>query len=135
MKRNLYIINPTGNGGAGLKAWEKFKKLWNEPIDKKDMTFTKRPAHAIEIATKAEGYSSIVSVGGDGTVNEVMQGVLYNESKPALALIPAGTGNDVGRNAGIRSVEDAVKALKENNTKKYDVMKVKYDKEKKYSTG
>ncbi len=133
MERMLYIINPTGNGGAGLMAWTKFKTLWNEPIDTKDITMTKRSAHAIDIASKAEGYTTIVSVGGDGTVNEVMQGVLQNESKPALALIPAGTGNDVGRNVGIRSVEDAVNALKESHTKKYDIIQVVYGKEKKYS--
>ena len=133
MTKTLYIINPAGNGGAGLKAWERFKKLWQDDIDKNDIIYTERSYHAIEIASRAEGYSSIVSVGGDGTVNEVMQGVLRNKSKPSLAIIPAGTGNDIARNVGIKSVSDAVKALKENQTKKYDILQTEYGKELRYS--
>lgn len=133
MEKMLYVINPAGNGGAGLQAWGQFKKLWNEPLDLKDIIFTERPAHAIDIASNAEGYTTIVSVGGDGTVNEVIQGILQNKSTPALALIPAGTGNDVGRNVGIRSVEDAVNALQKYHTKKYDVIQVVYGTETKYS--
>ena len=133
MGTNLYIINPKGNGGAGVKAWGKFRKLSNEKIDDKDVIYTERPSHATEIAAAAEGYETIVSVGGDGTVNEVLQGVMRNESRPALALIPAGTGNDVGRNVGINSVNDAFKALNEHHTEKYDLLEAEYGEERRYS--
>jgi len=133
MPKTLYIINPAGNGGAGLRVWDKFKKLWEEDIPLKDIIYTERPLHAIEIASKAGGYSTIVSVGGDGTVNEVMQGVLSNKSNPSLAIIPAGTGNDIARNVGIRSVNDAVKALKENKANKYDILQTVYGDDIKYS--
>ncbi len=133
MERMLYIINPTGNGGAGLNVWETFKGLWNQPIDEKDIILTTRPGHAIEIASEAEGYTTLVSVGGDGTVNEVMEGVMKNRSGPSLALIPAGTGNDVGRNVGITSLQRAVRALKEHHRKHYDILKVEYGTDMKYS--
>lgn len=133
MTKTLYIVNPAGNGGAGIKVWGKFKDLWGNDIDENDIVFTKRPLHGIEIASRAEGYSTIVSVGGDGTVNEVMQGVLKNNFKPSLAIIPAGTGNDIARNVGIGSLLDAVKALRENRSKKYDILQTEYGQEVKYS--
>jgi YegS/Rv2252/BmrU family lipid kinase len=133
MDRRLYIINPAGNGGAGVRVWEQFKELWNHPLDENDIIFTKRPGHAIEIASTAEGYTTLVSVGGDGTVNEVMEGIMKNRSGPSLAMIPAGTGNDVGRNVGITSLHRAVSALKDNHRGKYDVLKVDYGRDVKYS--
>ena len=133
MNRILYIINPVGNGGAAVKVWLKFKDLWGNDISKKDIIFTERPLHGVDIASKTEDYSIIVAVGGDGTVNEVMQGVLNNSSKPSLAIIPAGTGNDIARNVGIKSIEDAVSALRKNQSKKYDLLKTEYGQEIKYS--
>ena len=122
MKKTLYIINPTGNGGAGIRVWAKFKELWGQPIDKTDVIYTERPLHAVEIASSAQGYDIIAAVGGDGTVNEVLEGVYKNKNKPFLGIIPAGTGNDIGRSVGIKSIEDAVQALKEGQANKFDVM-------------
>jgi len=107
MKKTLYIINPTVNGGAGIKVWDTFQKLWGQQIDDKDVIFTERPLHAIEVASSAYGYDIIAAVGGDGTENEVLEGVYKNKAKPSLAIIPAGTGNDIGRNVGITSAEVA----------------------------
>ncbi|MFC1740983.1 diacylglycerol/lipid kinase family protein [Nanoarchaeota archaeon] len=133
MSKTLYIINPAGNGGAGPRIWGQFKELWTGPIDEKDVFMTKYPGHATEIAKDAKGYDIIVAVGGDGTVNEVMTGTLNNPEKPALALLPAGTGNDIGRNVGIKSLNHAVEALKKSKPKKYDILEVEYGKVKKYS--
>jgi len=133
MNNTLYIINPAGHGGTGLKAWDIFKNLWGQKIDDKDVIFTKRPLHAIEIASSAKGYDTIAAVGGDGTVNEVIEGIFKNNSKPALAIIPAGTGNDICKNVGIRSVNDAVKALREKYIKKYDLIVSENEDGKKYA--
>ena len=133
MAKILYIINPVGNGGAGVKVWHKFRDLWGEDINEKDIIFTERPLHGVELAFKAKGYSVIVAVGGDGTVNEVMQGVLKNKFHPSLGIIPAGTGNDIARNVGIESMEDAINALKKNQSKNYDLLKTEYGQETKYS--
>jgi diacylglycerol kinase family enzyme len=58
---------------------------------------------------------------------------MKNSSGPSLALLPAGTGNDVGRNVGITSLDTAIRALKESNSKKYDVLKIEYGTDIKYS--
>ena len=133
MSKILYIINPVGNGGAGVKVWHKFRDLWEEDINEKDIIFTERSLHGIDIASKAGGYDIIVAVGGDGTVNEVMQGVLKNNSNPSLGIIPAGTGNDIARNVGIESLDEAISALQENQSQKYDLLKTEYGQEIKYS--
>lgn len=125
MSDALYIINPAGHGGAGIKAWEAFSALWPHPIDPKNAIVTERPGHAREIASSAEGYETLVAVGGDGTVGEVISGIM-SRGHPALKLgtVPAGTGNDIGRNIGIRSVDDAVRALRGGRTKAFDIIRV-----------
>ena len=65
------------------------------------------------------GFRKIITVGGDGTLNEVVNGVFLNKICPttdiSLALIPVGTGNDWGRMFGIPLVyERAVKIIREN---------------------
>jgi YegS/Rv2252/BmrU family lipid kinase len=69
-------------------------------IDGKLMT-TDGPGHATELARSAvlSGYSVVVAVGGDGTMNEVAQGLLH--SPAALALIPCGSGNGLALHLGL----------------------------------
>ncbi len=127
MKKTLYIINPTGHGGTGIKAWEAFQKLWSDTIDPADVVFTKHPGHAREIATSAEGYDTITAVGGDGTVGDINSGIMDREGDQiTIAIIPAGTGNDIARNIGISSLQDAVSALKGEHIRAFDLIQVDY---------
>ena len=94
MSKILYIINPFGCGGAGIKVWEKAQSKWPELIDSQNSHITERQGHAREIATSAESYDILAAVGGDGTVGEIMSGIMaLSEPRPKLAIIPAGTGN------------------------------------------
>jgi len=121
----LYIINPAGHGGAGVKAWEEFESIYPDKIPQEDILVTERPGHAREIALSAKGYETLAVVGGDGTVGEVMTAIMFREvSDTRLAIVPAGTGNDIARNAGIRSMEDAVAALRNGKLKAFDIMRV-----------
>jgi diacylglycerol kinase (ATP) len=125
MSTTLYLINPTGHGGAGIRTWEAFKTLWSEPVDPKDAIVTERPGHAREIAVSAEGYDVFAAVGGDGTVGEVMSGILDRKGfKPDLAIIPAGTGNDIARNVGIGSIGDAVRSLCDGRPRGFDLIRI-----------
>ena len=127
MSNVLYIINPAGHGGKGTKAWEEFQALWPDQISPEDAIVTKRPGHAREIAVSAAGYDILAAVGGDGTVGDIMSGIIDRQGqKPRLAIIPAGTGNDVARNAGICSVEDAVGALQGGCPQAFDLIRVDY---------
>ena len=125
MAKSLYIINPASHGGKGTKTWEKFLFLYKKNIDSKDVIFTKKSGHAKEIAVSAQDYETIVAVGGDGTVWEILSGIMEQpEPRPRLGIIPVGTGNDIARHAGILSVEDSVAALRKQQTKSYDLIKI-----------
>jgi len=125
LNKVLYIVNPAGNGGAGMKVWETFKSFWADPIDSAHVVFTERLGHAREIAASCNGYEIIAAVGGDGTVGEVISGIMdRQEPRPRLAVIPCGTGNDIAQNAGIFSVADAAAALHEGQSRAFDLIRV-----------
>ena len=65
----------------GYTYGNSLKKSWNHSIDENDIIYTKRPAHVI-IASQAEGYTTVVSLGCAGTVNEVMEGIKKNQFSP-----------------------------------------------------
>jgi YegS/Rv2252/BmrU family lipid kinase len=70
-----------------------------------DWTGTVYPTHAIELARQAaeEGYELIVAVGGDGTVHEIINGLMQipAERRPRLGVVPLGSGNDFAHNIGV----------------------------------
>ena len=136
MSKCLYIINPAGHGGKGIRAWDTFKSLWPDPIDPAQVVNTERPGHAREIAACAEGVDTLIAVGGDGTIGEVISGIMDREGpKPKLALIPTGTGNDIGRNVGILSMADAVTTLRHGQDRAFDLVRIDCQKDGIKTTG
>jgi diacylglycerol kinase (ATP) len=125
MSKILYVINPAGHGGAGINVWERVQSEWPDRIDPEDVHFTERQGHAREIAAAAEGYDILAAIGGDGTVGEIMTGIMsQQEPRPKLAILPAGTGNDIARNLGILSFEDAVAALHGDHSRSVDLIRI-----------
>src|SRR4030095_17014061 len=65
-----------------------------------DWSGTVYPGHGIELAKQAgeQGYDMVIAIGGDGTVHEVVNGLmkLPAEKRPILGVVPVGTGNDFG---------------------------------------
>lgn len=125
MSNILYIINPAGHGGAGIIVWERVQSEWSDEIDSEDVCFTERQGHAREIAASAEGYDVLAAVGGDGTVGEIMSGIMAQPPPhPRLAIIPAGTGKDIARNLSVHSFEDAAAALRGEHAREVDLIRV-----------
>jgi diacylglycerol kinase (ATP) len=125
MRKILYVINPAGHGGAGLRVWEQFQSVWSGKIATEDVHFTERQGHAREIAAATEGYDVLAAVGGDGTVGEIMSGVLDRaEPHPKLAIIPAGTGNDIARNLGAFPFDVALDALRGDHSRSVDLIRI-----------
>ncbi len=91
---HLFIINPAAGKGKTLKLIPRIKKIFEDKKDKYFIEITKRPGHATEIAKQYSnsGIYRIYSVGGDGTLNETLNGMVNSSS--SLAVIPSGTGND-----------------------------------------
>lgn len=125
MRKILFIVNPVAGGGKTLKIVPLIEKIMKENNISYEITLTNSPKDATRIAEdNAEKFSTIVAVGGDGTVNEVAKG-LINKRMGTLGIIPSGTGNDFVRILGIpNDPEKALLALINNKTKSIDVGKI-----------
>lgn len=94
MKR-VFIVNPKAGNGKSLKIIDQLKKICEDENLKYEIIYTKETGHAKRIAEQKShkiGETIIYSVGGDGTLNEVVNGVIY--SNAILGVAPGGTGND-----------------------------------------
>jgi diacylglycerol kinase (ATP) len=129
----FFIVNPVSAGKKTLKEWPSFEKHLKENGYKFDWIFTEYPEHATIITREVikSGYNLVVSVGGDGTMNEVLNGFFENgniiNSDAKLAVFARGTGCDFIRSFGIkRGFENFVKVLEKNEVQKLDVGKVSF---------
>lgn len=100
MPRVCFIVNPIAGRGQALERWRQIEPLAAR-LGEYGVKFTERPGHGTDLARLAiqEGYDRVVSIGGDGTLNEVGNGLVGTNA--ALAVIPAGRGNDWVRTAGV----------------------------------
>lgn len=91
---HLFIINPVAGKGKSIKFLPEIKKAFKKRNDIYITEFTQKPGHATEIAKRYVNRDKfrVYSVGGDGTLNEVLNGIVNSES--SLAVIPGGSGND-----------------------------------------
>ena len=136
-ERWFVIVNPISGGGKGLEDFPKISHLLRENGIEHDPAFTEHRYHATELAVEAvnRGYRKIVVVGGDGTLNEVVNGLfIQKQCEPKdvlLAVLAVGTGNDWVRTFGIpRNYTTAIRAIKEGYTFLQDVGKVSYTESK-----
>lgn len=99
--RMLLIVNPAARHGETEALAPVVERLLASVPH--DTVMTERTGHAAEIAAAARGYDVIVAVGGDGTVHEVLNGLMAHpaESRPVLGLLPTGSGNDTRRTLGV----------------------------------
>ncbi len=103
------IFNPTAGAGRSHKALETVEQILKERNKEYTVSNTEYRSHATELARGAvgKGYEGIISVGGDGTLLEVAQGL--QDTGEILGVIPAGTGNDFREAIGVPG--DAAEAL------------------------
>jgi YegS/Rv2252/BmrU family lipid kinase len=130
----LVVVNPKASVGKSGKDWPLIKQtLINEGIEFDDV-LTEYPRHAIEIVRNAiveKGYRKFISVGGDGTNNEVINGIFTQEAVPTteitMATMPIGTGNDWRRTFDIPLEYDKVaKIIKAGHIYAHDIGKLTY---------
>ena len=127
------IFNPNAGNAKGSKDSGRISDILRKNgINFNALTTTgKGDATEFTRTMLAEGYRKIISVGGDGTLNEIINGVFTQThclpSEVTIGLIPVGTGNDWGRMFGIPLVyEGAVSVIKEGKTLLHDIGVIDY---------
>lgn len=109
MKKYLFIINPEAGGGRSGKLIDVIDERMKNSGQAYEIKTTSKPNDATDIASdNIDGFTDIIAVGGDGTVNEVARALIKNK-KGLLGIIPSGTGNDLTLSLGIP--RDTHKAL------------------------
>ncbi len=95
--KHLFIVNPEAGKGKGSRYIEEIKDLFKSRNDEYIIEITEFPGHATHIAKRYSEVRDLIiySVGGDGTLNEVLNGIDVNSN--SLGIIPAGSGNDFFR--------------------------------------
>ena len=130
----LVVVNPKASIGKSGKDWPEIQQLLtSEGIDF-DFVMTEYQGHAIPLVRDSiteKGYKKIISVGGDGTNNEVINGIFTQERFPTteitMGTIPVGTGNDWRRTFGFpEGYPQLVEVVKNGQVFPHDVGKVTY---------
>jgi YegS/Rv2252/BmrU family lipid kinase len=127
-RRFLILVNPASGTRRGLVALEQVRPVFAAADAELDVRITEQSGHArrlVQTLDLAE-YHGICLVGGDGTVHEVVSGLL-ERGHPAslpLGLVPAGTGNDVAEQLGVGSPLQAAQRIVAGRTSPFDVAKV-----------
>lgn len=124
----LVIVNPASGRPDGGAGWRGIERALHESGLSFESVHTQHPGHGETLARQAmqAGRRHILAVGGDGSVNEVVQGVmtagLADTREVTLAVAPTGTGNDWARSLGIgRDPRQIARALAAGRTLLHDV--------------
>jgi YegS/Rv2252/BmrU family lipid kinase len=131
--RLAVIVNPAARKGGALARWPAIQAELSKRLGPLEPMFTEAPGHATELAREAlaQGVRRFVAVGGDGTVNETLNGLLdpsgrLVEPDAVLCPVPAGTANELCRALGHLAVPGrAFDAAASPRTQAIDLMRVR----------
>jgi YegS/Rv2252/BmrU family lipid kinase len=129
----IVLVNPHAGTGKGKKDWDKINEYLSLSGIEYETYDTKHRDHALELTSKfiKKGYRKFIVAGGDGTLNEVVNGIFIQKNVPTeeflIAMIPVGTGNDWCRMFDIPfDYEKAVKTIQKENVFQQDIGKVSF---------
>jgi YegS/Rv2252/BmrU family lipid kinase len=125
----LLIVNPKSASGSTREKWPGIASDLRTHFGPFNVAFTKGTGDGIELAYKGAkgGRELIIACGGDGTINEVANGILRAGEDVEMGVFPSGTGGDFRRTLGIPTeLREAARALRTGVTRSIDVGKVTY---------
>lgn len=128
------IVNPASQNGATGRHWPELRAALDRVLDRWDNQFTLARGDATRLAKKAveDGYEMIVSIGGDGTMQEVVSGLIDERGELlkkdlVLASVRQGTGGDFARYLGLSGkLPEAVQHLAGDRTRPCDLGTIEY---------
>ena len=128
MAQYQIIVNPVANRGGGERAIPAITSLLEQHELAFDLVRTRQPWHAAELAQEAvaAGYECVVAAGGDGTANEVLNGLMRAKQagahETALGVLCVGRGNDLAYGLGIPfDLEAGCRVLAQGQRRRIDV--------------
>ncbi len=130
--RTALIVNPAARNGRLGKHWPEIERLLREAIGPHDVFMTERRGHATELTRAAlrGEYRRVISAGGDGTHNEVLNGffdgVALVQPEATLGILPYGTGSDFARTLRTGKGPEAMQALRAGRTVLADIGRVQF---------
>ena len=129
MEEWLFIVNSTAGRGRAEKKLKLLQDLLKKGGFHYRIECTSAPLHAMNIARNSvqKGFRKIVSVGGDGTLNEIVNGIMQSKlnKQVKLGIIPEGGGNDFTKNLHISStIFNCLSILNKEKTMKIDLGKI-----------
>jgi len=123
----VVIVNPTSGKEEGEEYGPAVKKELKKLYDEVELKWTEGEGDATEFAREAcrEHVDAIYAMGGDGTVNECVNGIAPEDNRPIFSFIPLGTVNDLGRVLGIpMNPKKAIQELTNRKKKTIDIGKI-----------
>lgn len=131
--KTAVVVNPASANGTTRKRWDSLAAVLIEEGLEFVHAFTERPNHATELTRSflEQGYNLIISVGGDGTANEVVNGFFVDgkaaNRDAAVSFISTGTGRDLSRTIGMPAdFTEAVRHIMKASIRPIDVGKVSF---------
>jgi len=130
-KKWFVIVNPTSGNGTSKKMWPKINQLLIQSGFDFTFAFTEYLNHSINLTETSinQGIKNIICVGGDGTLHNIINGIMSQNLVVSTAInvgvIPIGTGNDWVRTYNIPSnYKKAITIIKRGNTRQQDIGKI-----------
>ena len=124
----VVVFNPAAGRGRAVAEAAAIRKQLSRELVSFDWHETEGPGHAAEIVRpiRQSDADRILLVGGDGTLSDLLPGLVGRDDAPPLAIIPAGTGNDAARTLGTfdLSVGDSIRVAMERQKVALDVGRI-----------
>ena len=132
-KHWFVILNPHAGSGRGTKDQAEILRSLRKAELRYKLAVSDFPKHTVQLTIQAitDGYRNLIVAGGDGTLNEAVNGILSqtvcSPEKITIGVIPVGTGNDWIKTFGIpNDYKGAVKIIKKGNTMRQDVGRITF---------
>lgn len=123
----LFVVNPKSGGGATERSWSSMRRTIERALGDIDVAMTERPGHGTDLAREGAkaGHELVVAVGGDGTLHEVVNGLMQAKAEGKTAqvgLVGQGTGGDFRKTLNIEHrLDKYVDALASGKERPLDV--------------